>query len=437
MILEKPIVSTVLFENNLRVQDNLALRESLKTADKVIGIYCFDDDLLTRDSRGLNRIGFFRLKFLLESLNNLKQNLTSIGIPLLFFRGEYTAALSEISKGFSINSVHTQNEWTLYENRKWDSVRKVFPDLKIYTYDTQFLIEREISGMDIPQLPLSFTSFRNKIEKRLHFINQPIKINHKAQPFEIQELESFTNLPNFESFDIETLDQALQTAFPFKGGEDEAIHRLKDYFFNKKLLSKYKETRNGLLGTDYSSKFSPWLANGSISARQIYNYVKQYEDEIEKNDSTYWLVFELLWRDFFKYTSLKYRNKIFALNGFNQQNRGINAASKKAFELWRNGKTGVPFVDANMIELRATGFMSNRGRQNVASYWCHDLKQDWRIGAAYFESQLIDYDVHSNWLNWAYIAGVGNDPRPDRYFNIARQTEMYDPQRKFINTWLG
>jgi deoxyribodipyrimidine photo-lyase len=89
-----------------------------------------------------------------------------------------------------------------------------------------------------------------------------------------------------------------------------------------------------------------------------------------------------------------------------------------------------------MNELRLTGFMSNRGRQNVASYFCHDLKLDWRIGAAYFEQQLIDYDECSNWGNWAYIAGVGNDPRPDRNFNIEKQATVYDKNKSYRKLWL-
>jgi deoxyribodipyrimidine photo-lyase len=96
----------------------------------------------------------------------------------------------------------------------------------------------------------------------------------------------------------------------------------------------------------------------------------------------------------------------------------------------------VDFVDANMIELKLTGFMSNRGRQNVASYLCNDLKLDWRYGAEYFEQQLIDYDVCSNWGNWAYIAGVGNDPRSDRYFNIKKQADQYDADKHYRNLWL-
>ena len=104
-------------------------------------------------------------------------------------------------------------------------------------------------------------------------------------------------------------------------------------------------------------------------------------------------------------------------------------------EKWIEGKTDEPFVNANMIELKKTGWMSNRGRQNVASYFAKNLKLDWRIGASYFESMLIDYDVHSNYGNWMYVSGVGNDPR-DRKFNIKLQAERYDTNNAFQNLWL-
>ena len=89
-----------------------------------------------------------------------------------------------------------------------------------------------------------------------------------------------------------------------------------------------------------------------------------------------------------------------------------------------------------MIELAATGFMSNRGRQNVASFWAKEWQQDWRMGAAYFESMLIDYDVHSNYGNWMYTAGVGNDPR-DRKFNIQRQAGLYHANSDYQKLWLN
>ena len=113
--------------------------------------------------------------------------------------------------------------------------------------------------------------------------------------------------------------------------------------------------------------------------------------------------------------------------------KGVN---QDLLNSWINGETGVDFIDANMLELKLTGFMSNRGRQNVASYLVNDLKLDWRYGAAYFEQQLIDYDPCSNWGNWAYVAGVGNDPRGNRYFNIEKQATDYDLDKSYRNLWL-
>ena len=95
----------------------------------------------------------------------------------------------------------------------------------------------------------------------------------------------------------------------------------------------------------------------------------------------------------------------------------------------------MPFVDANMRELNETGYMSNRGRQNVASFLADWLEIDWRMGAAYFEAKLVDYDVCSNWGNWAYQAGVGNDSR-DNYFNVLGQGERYDSDADYITHWL-
>lgn len=106
------------------------------------------------------------------------------------------------------------------------------------------------------------------------------------------------------------------------------------------------------------------------------------------------------------------------------------------FTKWVEGNTGVPFIDANMREIQASGFMSNRGRQNVASFLVKDLRINWQLGAEYFESMLIDYDVCSNWGNWNYVAGVGSDPREDRYFNILVQAKRYDPQGSYVKRWL-
>ncbi len=192
-----------------------------------------------------------------------------------------------------------------------------------------------------------------------------------------------------------------------------------------------------MVGENYSSKFSAWLSLGCLSPREIYYELKKYEAQNTANDSTNWLEFELLWRDYFRFMMKKHRHQFFLENGIKEKETTLNKHNAELFEKWKNGNTGNDFIDANMVELKLTGFMSNRGRQNVASYLCNNLKLDWRYGAAYFEQQLIDYDVCSNWGNWAYLAGVGNDPRGNREFNIEKQANDYDKLKTYRNLWLS
>ena len=103
---------------------------------------------------------------------------------------------------------------------------------------------------------------------------------------------------------------------------------------------------------------------------------------------------------------------------------------------WCYGNTASDFVNAFMRQLLNTGWMSNRGRQIVASYLINELGVDWRYGAAWFEQQLIDYDVAANWGNWQYLAGVGTDPRGRRHFNIEKQQQTHDPDLTFTHHWI-
>ena len=178
------------------------------------------------------------------------------------------------------------------------------------------------------------------------------------------------------------------------------------------------------------------MALGCLSPREIYYELKKYESIYNANDSTYWLQFELLWRDYFRFMMKKYKHHYFLEFGINQSKIESTQHNSLLFDKWRSGETGIEFIDANMNELNSTGFMSNRGRQNVASYFCNQLQLDWRYGAAYFEQQLIDYDVCSNWGNWAYLAGVGNDPRGKREFNIDKQANDYDKLKTYRKLWL-
>ena len=421
----------VWFRNDLRTRDQEALKTACDNHYELIGIYCFDPRHFQKDKFGFTKTGKFRAKFLVETIKELKQNLQKLNIPLFVYQEKPEVIIPDLISRYTIDSVYFQKEWTQEEIQVEQALKANSEETKFHSYYQQFLYHPE----DIPyesfkDIPRVFTDFRKACEKKTEVKNLIVS----PSPLSKSGISNDTKIPNLKELGLEEFQADPRSAFPFQGGENQAKKRIKNYFWETQNLSKYKKTRNGLIGEEYSSKLSAWLANGSISPKQIYYEVKKFEKEIESNQSTYWLIFELIWRDFFKYVSLKHSNKIFQIKGILNKDLEWNDDQHQLGD-WIQGKTKENFVNANMKEIAATGFMSNRGRQNVNSYWAKELKQDWRIGAAYFESQLIDYDVHSNWGNWMYNSGVGNDPR-DRKFNIKGQAERYDPNNEYQNLWL-
>ena len=422
----------VWFRNDLRVQDNTSLHAACKTQGKVIAAYCIDPRQFEVNKHGFKKTEKFRAKFLLETLRDLKNNLANNNITLFIYHDKPENVLPALVAQHAVTSVYMQKEWTPDEVVINDALRNELPNTNfIESYDQFLFHPQDIPYASFDKIPEVFTEFRKKCEKESK-IKPCVAIS--ARPKD-NLLETSNLIPSLEDLGLESFKLDKNSAFPFRGGETAALKRVENYFFETENLSEYKKTRNGLIGESYSSKLSAWLANGSISARTIYWEVQNYEREVCKNEDTYWLIFELIWRDYFKYVSLKHGDKIFKLDGI-LGNTYEWKKNDKAFREWKNGNTREPFVNANMIELQRTGFMSNRGRQNVASFWAKEWEQDWRIAAKYFESMLIDYDVHSNYGNWMYNAGVGNDPR-DRKFNIKRQAEMYDAQGRYQKLWLN
>ena len=420
------------FLNDLRIADNFALTEACKSR-RVVAVYCFDPRNFEKDSYGFSRTGSFRARFLLETVAALKRELKALHIPLFIFVDRPENSIPNLVTRFGITEIHYQKEWTRDETAVSKSLRKLLPaGVKMFSHFDQFLFHpQDIPYSEFSQIPEVFTNFRKSCEKTSQ-VRQCLPVPQKQE--ETAWAEAKGELPTLAELGLESFEADPRSAFPFKGGSAAGLERINTYFWEDNRLRYYKKTRNGLLGTDYSSKFSPWLANGSLSARMIYHEVRRYEKEVVKNQDTYWMIFELLWRDYFKYISLKHGDLIFHTGGI-RKSISSQTYSPALLDQWISGKTENDFINANMVEIARTGWMSNRGRQNAASYWTHHLKQDWRAGAAYFESILLDYDVHSNWGNWMYNSGVGNDPR-DRVFNPELQAQRYDPQGRFRRLWL-
>ena len=424
------------FRQDLRLHDNEALRDALLSGSEILPIYVFDERVFNgKTSFGFRKTDKFRAKFVIECVENLRQNLEKIGLGLVVRVGKPEEIIYDLAKEHKTswifcNRERTQEELDVQdalESNLWSigqEIRYSRGKMLYYTADLPF---------PVTHAPDTFSTFRKEVEKFVD-VREPLSLPN-VLPHLVQ-IEDQGSIPSLEEFGFTQDEIEMSQNSPFKGGEDAALARLRHYFWDTDLVSTYKKTRNEMLGLDYSSKLSTWLSHGCISPKLIYSELKKYEKERTKNDSTYWLFFELLWRDFFRLMGKKHGNSIFKKGGTKKEPRNDLSDNLSLFKIWAEGRTGYPLVDANMKELNETGFMSNRGRQNVASFLVNDLKVNWQIGGEYFESLLIDYDPCSNYGNWNYIAGIGSDPRENRYFNVSTQSKRYDTHGTYLSHWI-
>ncbi len=422
------------YRNDLRLHDHEPLHRALETATHVLPLYCIDPRQFGQTQFGFAKTGPFRAQFLQESWADLRAKLRSHSSDLILRQGQPEDIIPALVKQHQIDRVYFYEEVTAEEIAVDQAVEAKLAQLGVKTevFWGATLYHPDDLPFALGKLPDVFTRFRKQVEK-VWAVYPPFPTPTQLPP--LPEGVESGELPSLGGLGIEPPKADPRGVLGFKGGETAGLARLQHYLWDSDCLSRYKETRNGMLGADYSSKFSAWLALGCLSPRQVYAAVQQYEQERVKNDSTYWLVFELLWRDYFRFVCARYCDRIFYPSGI----RGLKVDWQQdwdRFEAWRQGRTGFPLVDANMRELAATGVMSNRGRQNVASFLTKNLGIDWRMGAEWFESLLVDYDVCSNYGNWNYTAGVGNDARNFRYFNIPKQSKDYDPNGDYVKHWL-
>jgi len=371
---------------------------------------------------GIDRMSKVRLQFYRECLEQLRRQYAAHSLELSNSElpaADYLRSFSGPSDNHTVWYLeHPGSEEASYIARLAGTLPR---SVTLQPLPTNTLLQLDELPFDLTSMPETFTRFRKKVEKR----------GYRSYRFAGQDCR-------------------------YKTDNSPARQRLRDYVFADKSVLAYKETRNGLGPGDYSSRLSKWLAVGAISAAEVGSTILQFERTVAQNESTYWLLFELLWRDFFHFLNRKVGPRTFAPSGFmgrrspglqdslrwkfyssSEQMRfarcdiGVITSYWQRFRRWATGRTGAEFVDTMMRELYFTGELSNRGRQCAASYLIHDLHLPWWWGAQWFEHLLLDYDVSSNWGNWAYIAGVGADPRPVRKFNMAVQAERYDPDGSY------
>ena len=407
------------FTNDLRLHDQPALWK-MQSVDKLICVFCLDPQWFRPNGLNAKAMGERRYQFLVESLKDLQQQLQQAGQVLIIKHQTPHLALTELINKYNVDIIARSQHAGVYENRHWKLLQQQFPDRKFLTEPSHTLFSADDLPFQLNQLPTSFTQFRNQVEDLAlpRPMSRPQQLPPTPGPIAVDEIPQ----PVFEPS-------------KFTGGETAALKHIDDYF-STDLPANYKTVRNELDGWTNSTKFSPWLALGCLSVRHLASRLKKYEQTNISNDSTYWIYFELLWREYFQWYAHHYGAQLFRFDGI-KNSKSRRCYYPERYQKWCNGNTPYPLVNACMKQLNATGYMSNRGRQIVASCFVHELNLDWRFGAAYFEQQLIDYDVAANWGNWQYIAGVGADPRGGRQFNIEKQTRQYDPEGEFIRHWQG
>ena len=410
------------FTTDLRLDDNPALSFAATQMDQLILVYCPEPSERLSSFQTGQSVSENRQQFINQSLVDLQRSLKSLGQHLMICE-QPKQYLSQIIENYGITHVFRSGGQHEIDSFSWHLLKNKFTSVDFYEIGSNRLFAIEQLPFELEQLPSSFSKFRRKTEK-LEIPPPQSAINQLPPP-----IIDFISWP--KAYDL----KASQAEIDFIGGETEGSLHLNNYF-RTSLASTYKQTRNGLEGMDYSTKFSPWLALGCISVKRIIQRLKQFESEVTANDSTYWIFFELLWREYFQWYGDHHGEKIIAFSGIRNQ-APTTSFYPERFQKWCQGTTPYPIVNACMKQLKATGYMSNRGRQLVASCFVHELSLDWRYGAAYMEQQLIDFDLGSNWGNWQYLAGVGADPRGHRQFDLNKQTQIYDPKQQFIKRWRG
>jgi len=411
--------------NDLRLHDHEGFRLAIQNGSPLAVVFILPQHWLEEDAYGMTRLGSAKAHFLRASLIDLHRQLEDQTIDLHMYLGDPVDILTRLRDEICGNMRLITSVAQAPEEAAWLSTLAEY-DMEIETYESQTLFTEQQMEALLQDFPASFSKFRKTVESNAD--NWCVPESTPPSRLSIHEhalrTEAHISWPSS--------DYAVR--LEFQGGERAGLHWLEDYLWQEKAIAHYKDTRNQLRGRYSSSHLSLWLAWGCLSPRFVWHEILKYEASYGSNEQTYWLRFELLWREYFHWSLRVHGRKLFYPGGL-QGNRATHSFSEPHWQAWCHANTGLPMVDAGLRELRHTGFVSNRLRQNMASYFIHQLKLDWRLGARWFEMYLADFDVASNYGNWAYIAGCGHDPRPVREFNLNKQLQQYDPELKHIKCW--
>lgn len=398
--MNKEEVSVFWFRRDLRLEDNCALFHALNSNYKVLPLFIFDEAILNELLKNDPRVNF-----IYETLKAINIELTKFNASLYIKKGNPADIWVAIFDDFKVKNVFFNKDYEPYAKQRDEKIKLLCKqkNSNCYTYKDQVIFE-EAEIVKADGLPYSvYTPYKNKwLEK----YNADTPIQYKSETLK---------------------DNFFKSSFPFPSLSDIGFveSTIKVLPSNSKCIKKYQEIRD--IPSIETSNASVYLRFGTISVRKLVDYAN-------KKNQIY--LSELIWREFFMQILFHYP-KVVNVNFKSKYNFIPWRNNEVEFKLWCEGKTGYPIVDAGMRQLNITGYMHNRVRMITASFLCKHLLVDWRWGEAYFAEKLLDFELSSNNGNWQWVAGTGCDSAPYfRVFNPVTQQQKFDPELKYIKTWI-
>jgi deoxyribodipyrimidine photo-lyase len=402
-----------IFRRDLRIQDNIGLKEASEKCKNVYPIFIFTPEQVTDKNKYKSDNA---IQIMIESLDDLQANVKEQRGNLNCYYGENDTVVKKLIKKWKIDAVFFNCDITPYAKKRDDSIKKVCSGLNIecITKQDYYLYEpgTVFSGSDTPYT--KFTPYYNKV--------LPLNVE---KPTYIRKY----NFTNEQDGDISLMDAYLKYTEP---NENKIVNGGREY--GEKILNnigkfkEYNKTRNDL--DTQTTLLSSYLKFGAISVRETYHKMKSSLGI--KSD----LIKQLIWREF--YGQLLFSNPQVLGNPLKEKYAKIKWEKNTShLNAWKKGLTGYPIVDAGMRQMNTTGYMHNRARLIAASFLIKTLLINWEEGEKYFAQYLIDYDPASNNGNWQWVASTGADSQPYfRIFNPWSQSEKHDPDAEYIKKWI-
>ena len=403
--MEKSKVIIHWFRRDLRFEDNHALHAALSCELPVIGVFVFDSTILTHLQHNDARVQFIH-----DTLNKMQSELIQIGSSLYVKYGTPEEVFTELSNQFSIHAVYVNRDYEPYAQQRDKAMQDWFQNRNIAFFGKKdhVIFEKHEVVKDNGEPYTVYTPYGRKWKATL-------------KQSDLNSYPSEKLLSHFHKTSIRQELPSLQSM-----GFSKSTQRIPLNTISSSTIEKYHLQRDipSISGT---TRISIHLRFGTISIRHCARI------GIEKNEK--WLN-ELIWRDFYQMILFHFPHTV--QGSFKPiYDRIPWRNNENEFQLWCEGKTGYPIVDAGMRELNETGFMHNRVRMIVASFLTKHLLIDWRWGERYFAEKLLDFELASNIGGWQWAAGSGCDAAPYfRVFNPKLQTDKFDPELKYIKQWI-